>query len=149
MKSRIAVMLSGLLLTGGVTTAQDDSFKALVAARSLKCQIGPGSVGKWAGAKISVEKDSFDSALHFDSIDLKSGKARLIGDQGASDVTVLGTASGITFVEQTGFGNLVITTVFRERIPGKTEFYAVVSRHMLMLRGDPLASQYHGSCKVW
>jgi hypothetical protein len=149
MKLRIAALLLCLLLTGGAATAQNEPFKALVAARSLKCQIGPGSVGKWSGAKISVEKDSLDSALHFDSIDLKSGKARLIGDQGASDVTVWATASGITFVERTAFGNLVITTVFSERVPGKAAFYAVVSRHMQMLRGNPLPSQYHGSCKVW
>jgi hypothetical protein len=154
MKPGIATLLLVILLTGGVATAQNDSFKALLAARSLKCQIGAGSVGKWSGAKISgakisVEKDNLDSALHFDSIDLKSGKARLIGNQGASDVSVWGTVSGITFVEQTGFGNVAITTVFSERIPGKEEFYVVVSRHMQMLRGNPLPSQYHGSCKVW
>jgi hypothetical protein len=149
MKQRIAVVLSGLLLAGGIAIAQDDSFKVLLAARSLKCQIGPGSVAKWSDGKVAIEKDTFASATHFDSIDLKSGKARLIGDQGASDVSVWATASGITFVEQTGFGNLVFTTVFSERIPGKADFYAVVSRHMLMLRGNPLPSQYHGSCRIW
>ena len=130
-------------------SAQDDAFKALFAARSLKCEIGPGTAAKWSDAKISLAKDSANLTVHFDSVDVKSGKARLIGNQGAGDVAVWGTASGITFVEMTGFGNLVITTVFPQQIRGRPEFYAVMSRHIAGFGGNPIPSQYHGSCKVW
>jgi len=149
MKPIMVLLLSSLLLTGGSATAQSDPFKALIAARSLKCQFGPGSFGKWSDSQVSVVNERMDSSLHFDSIDLKAGKARLVGNRGAADLIVWGTASGITFVEQTGVGNVVFSTVFPERIPGTDEFYAVMSRHMAMLSPPPLASQYHGSCKVW
>jgi hypothetical protein len=148
MKSIITILLFGLVLGVGTAAGQDDTFRTLVSAKSLKCQFGPGSVGKWAGAKVAVQQERFDVALHFDSIDAKTGSARMIGNEGAADVTVLASPSGVTFVEQTGSGNIVFTTVFPAMVPGTDEFYAVTSRHMT-LPGGPLPSQYHGKCRVW
>ncbi len=148
MKSMITILLFGLVLGVGTAAAQDDIFRILVSAKSLKCQFGPGSVGIWAGSKVTVQQERFDVALHFDSIDAKAGKARMIGNQGAADVTVLASPSGVTFVEQTGSGNVMFTTVFPGMVPETDEFYAVTSRHAI-LPGGPLPSQYQGKCRVW
>jgi hypothetical protein len=137
-----------LALGVGTAAAQDDTLRTLFSAKSLKCQFGPGSFGEWAGPKVAVQQARFDVALHFDSIDAKTGKARMIGNQGATDVAVPVSLSGVTFIEQTGSGNMVFTTVFPEMVPGTDEFYAVTSRHMT-LPGGPLPSQYHGKCRVW
>jgi hypothetical protein len=145
------IAVSSLLFLTTAAIAEGDPFKALISAKSLKCQFGPGSVGRWSGAKASVSHDNWDSTLHLDSIDAKAGKARVIGNAGASDVAVLVSGSGITFVEETGFGNFVFITVFAVFSvggPGPDELYAVMSRHM-NLPGGPLPSQYHGKCRVW
>jgi len=149
MKRLCKLLLPSFLFVAVTATAQDDVFKALVSAKSLKCEFGPGSVGKWSGANVTVQRDTFDVTLHFDSINAQAGKARLIGNQGAADVAVLLSSGSITFVEQTGAGNFAFTTIFPERVPGTDEFYVVTSRHMVLLSGRPLASQYHGKCKVW
>ena len=149
MKRLCTLLLPSFLLLTVAVAAQDVPFNALKSVKSLKCEFGPGSVGKWSGAAVTVQRDRFDISLHFDSINTKAGKARLIGNQGVADVAVLLSGSGITFVEQTGSGTFAFTTIFPERVPGTDEFYAVTSRHMAMLSGRPLPSQYHGKCKVW
>jgi hypothetical protein len=144
-----ALLLLALLFGAVSVWAERDPFDVLLSARSLKCQFGPGSSGQWKNEKPSIEAARFDVTLHFDAIDLKAGKARFIGNQGASDVTALTTETGITFIERTGFGNLVFTTVFAETNAAGDMFYAVTSRHMNLLAGGPLPSQYLGTCTVW
>jgi hypothetical protein len=129
-------------------TASEDTFSRLVGSRSLQCTFGPGASADWKSGKPFVQENKFDTVLQFDAIDLKAKKARLIGNQGASDVAALVTPAGVTFIEETGFGNLSITTVFSDYAKGTREFVVVHSRHIGGL-GSPLPSQYHGTCKVW
>ena len=123
------------------------AFRSLLAARSLKCFFNTHSSADWKSGKPSVSTGREDFGLHFDGIDIKAQKARLIGNHGASDVTVFPTPAGLHFMEQTPFGNITFTTVFASRAPDGF-FVAVSSRHM-DLPGGPLPSQYHGARKVW
>lgn len=135
-----------LLLSPTLSFAADDAFSALLSAKSLKCTLGPGAVGIWGTKSVNIDKDKWNTPIHFDSIDVKAGKARIIGNVGADDISVIVTSAGITFVEQTGSGNLVFTTVFGSYLKGTNEFFVVSSRHMLIM-DKPLPSQYHGTCK--
>lgn len=128
--------------------ASDDTFSRLIASRSLQCTFGPGSSADWKNGKPFLKDDKFEAVLQFDDIDLRGKKAHLIGNQGASDVAALVTPAGITFIEESDFGNLSITTVFSDYAKGTREFVVVHSRHM-SLPGTPLPSQFHGTCKVW
>jgi hypothetical protein len=145
----------------------DSDFNRLIAARSLKCVFGKGSHGDWKrdaglwprlaaglgqllGTKhdgVTVKHSRFDATVHFDSIDHKAKTARLIGNQGSGESRIVTTASGVTFIEETGFGNLMFTTVF-PALNNERAFIAVTSRHLLTL-GGPFPSQYHGICEVW
>ena len=131
-----------------LATASEDTFSRLVGSRSLQCTLGPGASVDWKSGKPFMKEDKFDVVLQFDSIDLKAKKARLIGNQGASDVAALVTPAGVTFIEETGFGNIAVTTVFSDYAKGTRDFVVVHSRHMGGL-GSPIPSQYHGTCKVW
>ncbi len=103
----------------------------------------------WENSKVKVEKDDFKGAsVVYDSIDLTTGKARMIGEIGATDVLVFATGSGLTFIEYTNSGNIHITTVFARYVDGTTDFVVVTSRHLLLL-DTPLPSQYHGTCTIW
>jgi hypothetical protein len=145
---KIALILFFVLL-GSLTTAyaQEDVMKKLLSSKSLKCTFQNGSIAKWKDGKLKIEPDRIVAPIHFDSIDLQNKTARGIGNQGASDEILIITASGITFVEQTGMGNLIFTTIF-PFLNKEGDFIAVTSRHMNMIV-SPLPSQYYGSCKKW
>jgi hypothetical protein len=120
----------------------------LAAARTLKCRFETAAMGEWDGKSVRSKKSGppFQEPIHFDSIDPKAGSARMLGNVGAVDVRVLSNSSGLHFVEFTGAGNPVVTTVFASlAAPGV--FHAVMSRHMHML-GHPLPSQAYGTCVV-
>jgi hypothetical protein len=124
----------------------DATLRTLLAARSLKCVFSTNAVADWKEGtpKLTVDRKGFE--MHFDSIDTKAQKARLIGNQGAADLTVFATRAGLHFMEQTGSGNIAFTTVFASRV--SEGFIAVASRHV-DLPGGPIPSQYHGVCKLW
>ena len=140
-------ILVGLGLTP-TAKAADPTFDALLAARSLKCSFGRGASADWKAGRpnVTLDRAGADFILHFDSIDPDKRTARLIGNQGATDVSVLRTATGLHFLEVTGSGNINLTTAFARMVP--EGFIAVTSRHLDLTR-LPYPSQSHGTCKVW
>ena len=140
---KVTLLLALSLLVSTVTTQAQQS---IFAARSLKCSFNVNAFADWKSGKPSVTLGREDFGLHLDGIDVKAKKARLIGNQGASDVTVFATLAGLHFIEQAAFGNITLTTVFATQ--SSDGFIAVSSRH-LELPGGPSPSQYHGLCKLW
>lgn len=120
----------------------------LVEVKSLKCSFKVGQVASSKNGTYTLKKDSGFDELIFDSINANQGTAKMIGNQGAEDVSVLFTSSGITFVEETSLGNLTFTTVFHQKPIGFNEFAVIHSRHIDML-GVIIPSQYYGTCKRW
>ena len=137
--------------------SKEDALESLLKAKSLKCYYSEGYTGIWDDGKLKIEKGHLgtsekDSAMVFDSIDLKKGTARLIRNQGSSDVIVLETPAGISFIEKTPVGYLMVTTVFASYKKGTNEFVCVYSRHVgsfSPLKLGPMPSQWHGTCKIW
>ena len=142
----------GLLLLPFVYTnaiyAEDDVFSRLLGAKCLKCSFKEGVSTSWYAKGVKIESDQWKGDTIFDSIDIKQGKARIVGNEGASDIILIGSPSGITFIENTGIGNMVFTTVFPLYRPGTDQFCAVMSRHMNLIT-EALPSQYYGTCRVW
>jgi hypothetical protein len=131
----------------------DDPFAALMKARTIKCFLGKGCTADWATGDPNLtigewRKSREESIMIFDSIDLKKGTARLIGGLGSTDVTVIASTGGITFIEKTPLGNLTFTTVFPSYKRGTKDHIFVHSRHMSTLK-EPLPSQWHGACKTF
>ena len=85
MKLRILLLLS-ILALGNVTFAQDEPFKALASAKSIKCFLTTSGFGDWKDGKAITQISDEHMEIIFDSIDLKEGKARMIGNQSATDV---------------------------------------------------------------
>ena len=128
--------------------AEDNVFYRLLGAKCLKCRFKKGVSARWDVKGVNIKPDDWKGDIIFDSIDIKNGKARAVGNQGASDVVLLNTPSGLTFVETTGSGNMIFTTVFPLYKPGTHDYCAVMSRHMNLITA-PLPSQYYGTCRVW
>ena len=125
-------------------------LKRLLATRSLKCEFTTSATAKWDSGSPVSEAGPDRLALVFDAIDIKKGEARLIGNQGATDVIVAATPAGLTFIERTDGGNFMMTSV----VPwhgSEGDFSAVTSRHIAWvgLYKPPIASQLYGACTVF
>jgi hypothetical protein len=83
---------------------------------------------------LALETFSLEFAL-----DTITKKAVIIGNNGMSDVAVVGGNQGITFQETLGSGAVQTTTIANDAS-------SVHSRHS-MLAGKLIPSQYYGTCK--
>ena len=144
---RTTLLLAALTLLPAVAFAQ--AADLLFSARTLTCEWGQGTTAKWTdGGPPSLSQGSFGAGTIFDAIDTEAGTARIIGNSGSGDVSVVVTLVGLTFIEQTPVGGLTVTTVFTHFIePENTARIAVTSRHITLV-GSPFPSQYHGSCEI-
>ena len=146
--SSLSILLLFGLLSTGTAGAESDSYERLARAKSLKCTFGVGAVGDWRTGTLKVVSDTFGGSIHFDSIDIKANSARMIGNIGAGDITVLLTPIGLTFIDtQESLQTVAVTTVFGKHKDNNGDYIAVTSRHLASLAPTP--SQYHGTCKVW
>ena len=143
----IGLLLLPFVYTNSIS-AEDDLFSRLLRAKCLKCSFKEGVSTSWHAKGVKIESDQWKGDTIFDSIDTKNGKARIVGNRGASDVILIGSPSGITFIETSDIGNMVFTTVFPLYRPGTDQFCAVMSRHMNLIT-ESLPSQYYGTCRVW
>lgn len=73
---------------------------------------------------------------------------RVIGNQEGGDVHLVVRPPGLTFIEGTPSGNVIVTTAFPHEAESPEEFTAVQSRHVDIM-GSPLPSQWHGTCKIF
>ena len=128
--------------------AVDEPFERLVSARTLRCVMDRGTQASWDAGNLKLEPADYGPGGNyvFDSVDIKQGKARVIGSSAAADVRVQATKAGLTFTEETPTGGLYITTVFAKYdSPESRRFIAVESQHVLV-PDIPFPAQFHGTC---
>jgi hypothetical protein len=154
MKKLINLFVTMILVSGFTTEifAEESPLEELLHARSIKCYWGKSVSAKLVKGTPQIEVGQWnpkkeDSYAIFDSIEIKNGKARLIAFS-ATDVSVLATEGGITFIEAAPSGNLSIVTVFPIKEQGSNKFIAVMSRHMYMFGLEPLPSQTYGTAEI-
>jgi hypothetical protein len=73
------------------------------------------------------------------------GSAMMVGNSGSTPLTFLSNGQHWTFVEITGGGNVMVTSMAVPAASGET--YAVHSRHSWLFDSG-LISQWAGTCKV-
>lgn len=85
--------------------------------------------------------------LIFDRIDLEKKTARMIGNVADDSIVALRGYDSINFLEQTGAGNIILTTVFyHSKLQSHLTVPVTHSRHNVGLDGKVLVSHYWGSC---
>jgi hypothetical protein len=93
-----------------------------------------------AASPSGVKKESKPFELRFVS-DPKTKKAYMLGNNGSSEVTLIGNSGGgVTFIEVTDSGNVMVTTI-------ASSGEAVHSRNGI-ISGELIPSQYYGKCKI-
>ena len=83
-------------------------------------------------------KDSLE--LNF-IIDNEAQESYLLGNNGSAKVVKINGAEGITFIEVTGAGNVMMTAITSESLD------SVHSRHSILM-GKMIPSQYYGRCEI-
>ena len=117
---------------------------ALINSETLKCSFPEGVFTKGQDGKFSTEPSEGMSDIVFDSIDIKQGKARMIGNDYASDVTVEFHPSGVIhFTVTTAGTDRGTISIFSKLVKGKTKILAVYSRLSSLL----WFFQYYGTCE--
>ncbi len=153
-RSLCAVMIVGSFLSAehSVSAQSAPAVPGLDTVKSLKCGF-PRTVSvtePWADAIPDVKVSDSPTNLIFqlDSIDVKSGRARLIGNLSAYDVSVIYHVGNLHIIESSASGSMHLLTVFPPEEGGA--FRAVYSRHaFLVVIPGLVASQNYGSCQIW
>lgn len=152
----IGLQMSLVGAHGQERAMQREAQASLYSAKSLRCVLGAGIHTTWSQGIPGTKPAQFASeaakaTMVFDSIDIQRRVARLIGEIGATDVSIISDSGGLTFTERTPNGPNV-TTVYPYYNNAKGgRLLMVQSRHMVILpflMGSPAPSQYYGSCEV-
>jgi hypothetical protein len=122
-----------------------------MATRNVKCEFGPGVNAEWKDGELRVSRNRFGppgdkSAIHYDSINVAAGTARVIGTAGSGNLTVMESRLGLTLLEEASGGGLTVTTIYGS-YDRNLKFPAVMSKHIDLL--GPFPQQYYGSCVAW
>ncbi|ELE6590297.1 MULTISPECIES: hypothetical protein [Vibrio] len=72
-------------------------------------------------------------------LDPETNKAYVLGNNGSNEVAIINGSDQVTFVEATGTGNIMTTTITDSK---KT----VHSRNTVVFGGELIPSQYYGHC---
>ena len=73
-------------------------------------------------------------------LDKSNGKSYMIGNQGSTEVTILRSGEGYTFIEITGSGNVMTTTI-------DSKLKTCHSRNSIIL-GKLIPTQYYGTAVI-
>ena len=122
-------------------------FSNLVFAQDLSCTFSTGSEGKWDKDKVTINSVIWESGpVNI----IKTGKASneytMQSKLGNIPLLSKNTGFGPTYVSQQ-MGYPMFISVFDTPITGTNKYYAVLSRHTMLLL-TPLPTQYHGYCII-
>jgi hypothetical protein len=152
MYKKLITISVALLFPVYLLAADNQQVPKLLNAETLKCFFETGYTTTYDNGKLSdteKSKNPFgEESIVFDSIDLQKGTARLVGNNGASSLAVSNTAGSINFIEVTPTNNVNLITVFAATEETTDKYVAVFSRHINKLLGEPIISQFFGSCKI-
>lgn len=114
---------------------------------SYQCTFTRYGVARWTGSEPAVVAGEENFTFGIGNIDLRRGRARIVGTSASAEATAMLTPLGLNVIEQTPGGNFILTTVFTVT-QSADRYYAVHSRHLGDVTTPPSASQYYGTCEV-
>jgi hypothetical protein len=150
MTSRHVVLTSVLALgLGAALSAQKPATppNPFASARTLACSFSTFAVAGWRDGKPNTVTSTEDFSFQIAIVNLKRGRARIIGANGAVEATLVLTPTGLNVIEQTPIGNFMLTTVFTAGAQNG-RFLAAHARHVGDLTAVPSPSQHYGSCSL-
>jgi|HubBroStandDraft_4_1064222.scaffolds.fasta_scaffold344203_2 hypothetical protein len=157
---RLMVVLAAVLACAASDAAPptevspNDPVSRLRSAHTLRCHFTAAATTKWTNGQRTITSENLNvqaraNEVTYDSIDLKKGTARAIGNAGAADVTVKVDRMGaLWMVETVPMGYLVVTTIIPNYAADSTDFIIIESRHTWLPSAYALGTQDSGTCSV-
>ena len=134
-------------------SSSEQALQELIKAKDFKCMLKSGYQVKFDGSSVDGRESEFssnpeDSTINFAQLDLIKGTALLVGNAGSSPLEVFVGETGLTFLEKTDNGNIVVYKIFANKYDRK--YFFVNSRHPQISAAITISlpSQYYGSCKI-
>ena len=119
--------------------------------KTFRCEFHDSEGRRVRDGKTSDTKgDSFTEPLVVDNLNYRNRAARLIGNAGASDLTILTDGRlAVTLAEYTEPGGVSIITIYKHVNGFDVHHRAVMSRHLAFSQpvGDVSMAQYYGTCR--
>jgi hypothetical protein len=143
------IFLAMLLASSARSTSSDDAASRLRAARSFRCNF-TSTVTTWVrSGHRTTEQISDKGSAVYDNIDVAKGTARIVANNGASDVVVWveRTSGSLWLRERTPSGNEIVTTIFPMYAEGTEAFVVLEARHS-MVGQIVLGQDSFGTCIV-
>ncbi|MGI9520164.1 MAG: hypothetical protein ACR2PG_00825 [Hyphomicrobiaceae bacterium] len=132
-----SLLTMGLLIVG---TISDAAF-----AQNLMCTFPTGTVYTYEN-KVYVPQSAEELSFEIGAIDLVRQQAALITSKGEGELKIVRAIGANHYLEVVTEGFLNITTVYEASASDGSK-PAVHSRHFGLL-GQPVVSQYHGTCAL-
>lgn len=114
---------------------------------AFKCAFKTFSVTGWGDPAPSAVTAAEDFTFSIVVVNLKKGRARIVGSNATVEASLVLTPTGLNVIEQTPIGNMLMTTVFTSGSAGG-RYLAVHARHVGDLTAMPSPSQHYGSCEI-
>jgi hypothetical protein len=114
---------------------------------AFACSFPKHAATEWTatGPVTAMGEETF--TFQVTNLNLRRGSARIVGaGGGTADVTAMLSATGLNVIEQTGYGNFILTTIFVAGGEGRV-YLAAHSRHLGDLKTVPSVSQHFGTCQ--
>jgi hypothetical protein len=143
------IMLALLLVCASAAIGAEDPASRLRGARSLRCNF-ISTVNTWVrNGHRTTEQISEKGSAVYDNIDVAKGTARIVANNGASDVVVWveRTFGSLWLRERAPSGNEIVTTIFPMYAEGTDAFVVLEARHS-MVGQIVLGQDSFGTCKI-
>jgi len=128
----------------GTSNSDGESHQVLMAAKTIRCLLGPGTRALWADGQLTRDGEArYDATqvLFFDAIDLGKQTANLHRGESVTPVRVVAGHTGLTFL--TVDDATLVVTVFAQE---DGQLVCVYSQHVV--GASPQASQFYGVVEV-
>lgn len=144
----IGMLTVAFLLHTGLEANQKPLLFGSVTTFRCEFQDGEGRA-EVAGRTENRRGDRFTEPLTIDAVNYAKRTARLVGNAGGSDLTILSdTKLALTFAEYTEVGGVSMITIFKRGGDFDLHHRAVMSRHLVFTIPSSLSmTQYYGTCR--
>jgi hypothetical protein len=119
----------------------------LFVAHTLRCSFPKYATAEWVDGNPEILTAPQELTFRIDAIDPVKRSARIVSAGAAAEAAVVITSVGVSTIERTPIGNLILTTVFVAGAQGGS-YLAIHSRHVGDLSSPPTASQNYGKCEI-
>lgn len=114
---------------------------------AFRCTFPTHAATEWVDGQPTTREGQEEFGFQIVNINLRRGSARIVGaGGGTAEVTAMLSQTGLNVIEQTPYGNFILTTVFVAGGQDRT-FIASHSRHLGDLKTVPSVSQHFGTCE--